>query len=170
MQPVAKTRNARVRRIFSKAEYRILYEHGYASDAVSKYARGYTIPWPKRQAEIVAILGRDPWNGRTATSAGRPRLTSKREPIVKEPAPDCQTAKCQPTVSERQIDVSPVDPCVTDAACLAERRRVMRLPNNLSWGSRCSDCKRGRDRQMAGWKPEISPHDSYHNGRNNAEM
>lgn len=141
-------------RILSRDEYRILSEHGYAFDAITKYGRGYAIPHRPRQLEIISILGRDPWNGAVAKGPGRP-LKLQPLPVRDEDHPSCRVAVPAPPVPR-----APVDPCVTDATCLAERQRVFRLPNNLSWGSPCVNCRAGRDRQMAAHVPERSPHDT----------
>ena len=97
------------KRILTKPEYALLYKAGYASDAVSKYSCGHTVPHLTRQRDIIALLGRDPWDGRTATSAGRPR---KPEPVAAPPAPvsDCQLPA--PPATQRVVAVNA---CDTDA-------------------------------------------------------
>lgn len=93
-------------RLFSPDEYQILAEAGIPSPAVSKYSHRHLIPQRPRQQQIIALLGRDPWNGAVATSAGRPKGLQPA-PVAAPATVNQSGANCQTSVSNCQIDISP---------------------------------------------------------------
>lgn len=65
--------------VLSRAEYHALQEHGIPESTASKYRRRVLIPHGPRKEQIIALLGRDPWDGTTIKKAGTPRMEEVKD-------------------------------------------------------------------------------------------